>query len=379
MRDDFHRGIVEGMSCGVLTSDTEGRILTVNELARQILEIDGTVEGRSCGEVLQHHARLWEVMRGSFGLSTLPSRAELELRTRDDRGRTIGFSISRIRGSDGAELGLALFFKDLTQVEKQEEQERLRDRLVVLGEMAAQMAHEIRNPIASIDVTAQLVRRRLISAGASAEPVDRISREVGRIERTIASCLEYVRPVSLTLRPQSLPRLLEQALEEARRHEKAGGVLLELDCGSGLDPFPCDGPMLRQVFYNLLLNSIEAMGGKGRVRLRAWAAESSGAGAVIDEACVNGASGAGTAVCLAPRAPNGESYAFIQVSDTGPGIPEALRDRVFLPFYTTKTKGTGIGLAMAREIAELHRGVIDVSSKPGEGTTFTIKLPFAGV
>src|SRR5213593_4043612 len=102
-------------------------------------------------------ARSSSTMLGSFGLSTLPSRAELELRTRDDRGRTIGFSISRIRGSDGAELGLALFFKDLTQVEKQEEQERLRDRLVVLGEMAAQMAHEIRNPIASIDVTAQLV------------------------------------------------------------------------------------------------------------------------------------------------------------------------------------------------------------------------------
>ena len=342
MESGFYRGVVEGMGCGVMTIDATGRILTLNELGRQILELSGPAEGRLCAEVLAQHPRLSEILLGSFACATLPSRAELELRTRDDRGRTIGFSMSRIRVEAGADVGFAFFFKDLTQVERAEEQERLRDRLAALGGMAAQMAHEIRNPIASIAVSAQLLRRRLEAAGDSTAPADRIVAEVARVERTIADCLEYVRPMSPALKPHALRGLLESAMNDVRRMERAAGVVMDLDCGEGLGDLSCDGLRLREMFRNLLINAVEAMDGSGKV--------------VVEARLEDG-------------------HAVVRLADTGPGVPEDLRDRIFYPFFTTKTKGTGIGLAMARRIAEVHRGVLDVENGAAGGAVFTVRLP----
>jgi len=342
MTSEFYRGVVEGMGCGVMTIDANGIVLTLNEHGRQILEVCGSAEGLPCAEVLGLHSRLSEIILGSFSCETLPSRAELELRTRDHRGRTIGFSMSRIRGGVGKDLGLAFFFKDLTQVERQEEQERLRDRLAALGGMAAQMAHEIRNPIASMAVAAQLLRRRLEATGESTAPADRIVAEVARVERTIADCLEYVRPMSPSLKRHSLRALLEASMAEVARGERAAGVTMTLECGEGLDAIPCDGLRLREMFRNLLFNAVEAMDGSGHATVRAWLED---------------------------------GQAVVRIEDTGPGIPEELRDRVFYPFFTTKTKGTGIGLAMARRIAELHRGVLDLSGGAAGGAVFTLRLP----
>jgi len=352
MSEEFYRGVVDGMSCGVLTIDCQGRVLTINEQARTILEIQGTAEGRPCSEVLRHHPRFMEVMLDSFSCSTLPSRAELELRTRDDAGRTIGFSVSRIRSAEGKDIGMAMFFKDLTQVERQEEQERLRDRLAALGQMAAQMAHEIRNPLASITVSAQLARRRLASAGEGTESVERIVHDVARVERTIASCLEYVKPLRASLKRHSLEGLLREAVGEATKHDRAAGVSIRLECEAGAGDIDCDGPRLREVFHNLLANAVEAMGGKGRITVR-------------------------SRLERGPGDPNGGGQAVVEFTDTGPGVPEELRDRIFYPFFTTKTQGTGIGLAMVRKIIDLHRGVIDVSGAAGEGATFTVRLPLA--
>ncbi len=355
MARGFYRGVVEGMACGVLTLDTEGRVLTMNGLARQILEIpEGTVEGTLCADTLSHHPRLVQVLLEAFHCTTLPNRSELELRARDERGRTIGFSVSRIRGPEGDLLGLAIFFKDLTRVEQQEEQARLRDRLAALGGMAAQMAHEIRNPIAAIAVTTQLLRRRLQAAGVPTDPADRIAREVARVEQTIAHCLEYVRPIRPARTPQPLRPLLEQAAAQAQG--ESGSPLLEIrmDCGSGLDEVSCDGPRLTEVFRNLVLNAAEAMEGNGHVAVHAQREDP----APGDETAHG-------------------SYAVIRFTDTGPGVPGELRDRIFHPYFTTKTQGTGIGLAMARKIVEAHQGLIDVSSAAGGGAAFTIRLPLA--
>src|SRR4029453_17802110 len=126
----FFQEIVQGMTCGVLTMDRQGLITTLNDHALAILDVggEGTV-GRPCQEVLAHCPRLAQVLLESFSMSAPPSRAEMEIRTRDQRSRSIGFSISMIGAADGSVEGAALFFKDLTKVEEQEERERLRDRL----------------------------------------------------------------------------------------------------------------------------------------------------------------------------------------------------------------------------------------------------------
>lgn len=336
------------MRCGIVTVDKAGRVLTVNELAREILEITAAdISERPVREVLAHHPRLAEVLIDSLHMTHLPNRAEMEIRSREDDGRTIGFTISTIPGADGAE-GVALFFKDLTLVERQEEQERLRDRLAALGQMAASLAHEIRNPLASIDVTATLLRRRLSGRDEDARLVDKIVAEVARLNRTVTQSLEFARALAPERSLQAIPPLVDQALDEALSRFPDHHVEVERLYDGETPVGVVDGPLLRQVFVNLVVNAVEAMGGRGQL----------------------------TAVVRPVARPERQPGAVeILIRDTGPGIPSEMLDKIFSPFITTKRDGSGIGLAVARKIVECHHGLIDVETTPGAGCAFRVRLP----
>jgi len=355
----FFQEIVQGMTCGVLTVDRDGLITTVNDHALAILDLSGEgAVGRTCQEVLEHCPRLAQVLLESFAMSAPPSRAEMEIRTRDQRGRIIGFSISMIGAADGKIDGAALFFKDLTKVEEQEERERLRDRLAALGEMAAQMAHEIRNPLTSIGVSASLLRRRLAAKGEPVDLLEKIGAELGRIEATIAHCLEYARPLTPGTFPTDPRALLDEAIALARLRRGADGVRVERRYAAELPAVACDKTLILESLVNILVNAYEALGGRGTITV---AAE-----------CVSSRTGADSATASLER------LLVIRITDSGPGVPPELIDRIFYPFFTTKTSGSGIGLASARKAVESHGGWLDVESEPGKSTTFTMKLPVAG-
>jgi PAS domain S-box-containing protein len=346
--DSFFRKVVEGMRCAIITVDRAGRVLTVNQLAREILELPADApSGRPVEEVFAAHPRLAAVLRDSLEMTFLPNRAEMEIRSREDDGRTIGFTISPIPGDGGPE-GVALFFKDLTLVERQEEQERLRDRLAALGQMAASLAHEIRNPLASIDVTATLLLRKLGDGNGVQELVEKIAEDVKRLNRTVTGGLEFARALTLEKAPQPLPPLLDAALEEARHRFPGGAVEIERAYAPGLPDAEVDGHLLRQALVNVIANALEALGGQGRLKLAARATERPGREPVAID---------------------------LLIQDDGPGIPAEVREKIFHPFVTTKKGGSGIGLAMARKIVECHHGLIDVCSTPGEGTAFRIRIP----
>ena len=354
----FFREIVQGMTCGVLTVDLEGRITTLNDHARAILDLPGEgAIGRLCQDVLAHCPRLAQVMIESFAMSAPPSRAEMEIPTRDQRGRSIGFSISMIGAADGTVEGAALFFKDLTKVEEQEERERLRDRLAALGGMAAQMAHEIRNPLTSIGVSASLLRRRLSAKGEPIDLLEKIGAELARIESTIAHCLEYARPLALGAVVTDPAVLLDEAIALARLRRGSDGVRVDRHYASDLAQVSCDRSLIRESLINILVNAYEALDGRGTIAV--------------------------SAECAIPRtgtdpAAGADRILVIRISDSGPGVPPELLDRIFYPFFTTKTNGAGIGLASARKAVESHGGWLDVESDPGLSTTFTMKLPVAG-
>ncbi|RMF74051.1 MAG: PAS domain S-box protein [Acidobacteria bacterium] len=349
-RDEFFRRVVEGMRCGIVTVDVRGHVVTVNELARRILQLDDrAVTGGPVADVLAGQPRLAEVLLAALDMNHLPNRAEMEIRTRDDRGRTIGFTISPI-AADGVPLGVALFFKDLTQVERREEQERLRDRLAALGQMAASLAHEIRNPLASIDVTATLLKRRLRDAGdETLRLVDKIIDEVARLNGTVTRGLEFARAIRPELTVQPLAPILDEALAEALARRPDGqAVRVERTYDARTPQVPVDATFIRQVFVNLIVNALEALEGRGTLSLSL--------------APVEGGTGEPIAV-------------EVRIGDDGPGIPGEIRDKLFYPFVTTKKDGSGIGLAMARKIVECHHGLIDVTSGPGRGTVFRVRLP----
>lgn len=365
---EFFRGLIEGMRCGILTIDRTGGVLMLNEHARNILEVgDAAPLGASVDEVLADHPQLAQILRESFTMSRLPNRAEIDLRSRSEKGKTIGFTLSLVPGPEGEPVGAAIFFKDLTYVEHKEEQERLRDRLAALGQMAANLAHEIRNPLASIEVSCSLLKRRVASAEQpTRDLLDKIIAEVRRLNRTITSSLEFVRPLSLSLAPAAIESVIEEAMTTAVGRRGRAGISIGIEVEPGLPPFLMDRAQLRQVFENLFLNAMEAMGEKGELTVRCRTTPA-------------------PASASTPYRPVGardadpwhsfDRYVEIRVRDTGAGIEEEHLDKLFYPFFTTKKQGSGVGLSMARKIVDSHRGLIDVESRIGEGTTFTVRLP----
>jgi signal transduction histidine kinase len=265
----------------------------------------------------------------------------------------------------GEPRGVAMFFKDLTPIEHEEEQVRLRERLTALGQMAASLAHEIRNPLAAIEVNCSLLRRRLLSDSPDGELLEKIASEVKRLNGSVSSSLDYVRPMHPEVMASDLLPVIDEALSVAAERRGKPGLLIERIFPRVGPHFLMDPSLLRQAFVNLALNALEAMGSAGSLTVSVEVIEAPG--------------GAGV-----PYRPTGDRsdpfkvcdrFALVRFADTGPGIAEDRQDRIFYPFFTTKAAGSGVGLAMVKKIVDSHRGVIDLDSAPGQGATFSIRLP----
>ena len=363
--DGYFRHLCSSLRCGIISIDRQGRITSINELARKILELDdaGTV-GLPCSEALKDHPKLAGAFIETFGMKNQPNRAEMEIRLKDERKRTIGFSMPLIRDKAGEVLGAALLFRDLTLIELNEEQEKLKERLAALGQMAAGMAHEIRNPLGGIEVTASLLRRRLASRQEDVALLDKIISEVKRLNRTVVESLEYVRPLHLDLKPSSLDAVVREALRRVTTSMAGKSIDITLTLDASLPTIWMDPDRVRDALINLLRNAFEAIPLEGMVRVETLR-ENLPLPSRGDPEDRDGQAPAGLAA----------SYAVVRISDTGKGIPEELRDRLFYPFLTTKPSGSGVGLPLTKKIVEGHRGIIDFESEVGRGTTFVVKLP----
>ena len=355
--DRFFRDMVSSMRNGVLAVTSDGSVAVMNAEAYRIFGMtpDGADMGRPYTEVLRIHPDMVRVLAAAFGMAHLPNRVEIRLKSTD---RVIGYTLSHIRGRDGSLSGIALFFKDLTHVEQLEERERLRDRLAALGEMAAAMAHELKNPLAGIEVMAGLLRRKVPDSPEAQSILTDIINEAKMANGTVVEVLDYVRPVRLEAERTSIADVVQGALAIAEGKARRGDVRVHTAIPHDLPTVHGDRYQLCQVFNNLLINAFEALGGHGSISITA------GPG-TLEGDCTSGA-------------PAQIPTVVIQVADDGPGLPPEMVDRMFTPFFTTKAQGSGLGLAIIRKIVDAHDGRIDVSSAPGLGTRFTVTLPVLG-
>ena len=349
----FFRNLVTGMKNGVMAILRDGRLAAINDEAYRILGIEPSPDhiGQPFSDLLPEHPDLLRVLAGAFDTSQLPNRAELRLKP---SGTVVGFTLSLVRDERGRVAGAALFFKDLTLVEQAEERERLRDRLAALGEMAAMIAHEVKNPLASIEVIAGLLRRQLADRADLAAMLADIISEAKMANAIVLEVLEFVRPLRLEVDRTTVAAVIRDAVPLAEGAIPRQRTAIEIDVPADLPPIVGDRQQLCQVITNLLINALEALGGHGRIRIQAHERPS------VE---IPGSDG------VQPRS------VVISLSDDGPGIPPAIADRIFNPFFTTKHKGSGLGLAIVRKIVDAHDGRIDVTSAPGAGTTFTLTLP----
>ena len=353
--DVFFRHMVGNMRNGVLAIDRQGAIVIINDEAKRLFQLSPVdVIGEPYPDVLHQHPDIVRVLGGAFEMKSLPNRAELRLKSTDT---VIGYTLSLIRDGRGEAVGASLLFKDLTHVEQMEERERLRDRLAAVGEMAAVMAHEIKNPLAGIEVLAGLLRRKAPENPDVQSLVGDIINEAKMANAIVQEVLAFVRPVRLQVDRTSLSDAVTSAVALADGKATRGGIVVDMAIPPDLPTLGADQHQLTQVFCNLLINAYEALEGRGRIEITARVATRSDEGALL---------------------PDGHApvpTVLVDVVDDGPGMPPDVADKIFNPFFTTKAQGSGLGLAIVRKIVDAHDGRIDMTTADGRGTRFRLTLP----
>jgi two-component system sensor histidine kinase PilS (NtrC family) len=345
----FNQYVLDNLLSGLATADAQNRLLTFNRSAMVITGGSGALPiGRPADEVLQLPAAFVESMDADLGRAR-SKRIDFAFRRPDGRTIDLGLSVATLSLPDGRR-GYLYTFQDVTEIKRIERSARLQQRLAAVGEMAAGIAHEIRNPLASMSGSMQMLRQELSLSGDQAQLMDIVLRESERLNQTIKSFLAYARPQKLP--PQRLDlrtlvletaTLLRNSTDIGERHRVTVRVP---EAGVPVDG---DEGQMRQILWNLATNGLRAMPGGGELRL--GAREETG--------------------------PDGQTAAVLEVSDQGTGIPPDEIEMIFQPFRGSFGKGTGLGLAIVHRIVTDSNGRIDVQSAPGRGTTFTARFPRA--
>jgi two-component system sensor histidine kinase PilS (NtrC family) len=329
----LNENIVRSLSSGLLSCAEDGRVVYFNPAAREILELRESDLGHDFGAIFP------EMSPNSEAGDELP-RDEVELTTRSGRRLHIGLSRTALRDGKGQRIGDLVIFQDLTQLHELTENVRRNERLAALGGMAASVAHEVRNPLAAISGSAELLGSAELG-DEDARLLSIIRRESGRLSDIVTDLLAFTRPRTPQRSRTDASRVTRDACEafsadpnnrnvEVSRHA-AEAVWLE-----------ADPVQLGQVLWNLLRNAGEAMDGSGHIEVR-----------VTHEA--------------------GE--ARITITDDGPGIPPGRRERIFDPFFTTKDHGTGFGLAIAHRVTEDNGGTLELDDSVKAGARFVLRFP----
>jgi two-component system sensor histidine kinase PilS (NtrC family) len=346
----FNQHVIDSLTGGLTTCDMEGRLLTFNRAAEGITAMTAAdALGRPIGEVLQ----LPEAYAGLFTSRrpVLP-RFEYGYTRADGRQIELGISAAPLITPRG-DAGFLFTFQDVTEVKKQEREARVQQRLAAVGEMAAGIAHEIRNPLASMAGSIQILRDELPLTTEQSQLIDIVLRESERLNDTIRSFLAYARPQRAALVDVDVRRVLsETAALLGNNAELVDGHSIVVDAPSNPIVYRADEAQVRQIVWNLATNGLRAMPNGGELRLAVRR--------------------------VGPRSGD-QGQVVIAVHDHGVGIAPEEMDGIFQPFRGGFARGTGLGLSIVHRIASDYGGEVRVASNQGRGTTVEVILPVGAV
>jgi two-component system, NtrC family, sensor histidine kinase PilS len=342
----FNEYVVDSLLSGLATADTDARILTFNRAASTITGLSASqVVGHDASEVLQ----LPQEFHSSFDTlrETRSVRIDVPYRTGDGRTIDLGLTVSTLAFPDGR-TGFLFTFQDVTGLKQLERDSRLQQRLAAVGEMAAGIAHEIRNPLASMSGSIQVLRQELELNEEQGQLMDIVLRESDRLNDTIRSFLAYARPqrfgvsrLDVRTVAEETARLLRNSPDVREDH------IIDVDVPAEPVWYEADEHQIRQITWNLATNGLRAMPAGGRLVIAAGVDVQSGESGEV----------------------------LLTVQDHGYGIPADQLDGIFQPFRSSFEKGTGLGLAIVHRIVTDYHGVVQVSSTVGVGTTVRVRLP----
>ncbi len=327
----FNREVIESLPSGLFTVDMIGQIILFNEAAERIIGLPReAVIGKKLDEVMPY-----------FTFPPMEGRRE-EIISADGTEKIIGITVSSLRSVSQVPKGFIAVFQDLTQIKRLEDEIKRKEKLAAIGELSSNIAHEIRNPLASLKGSIEMLREDAISATYKERLMEIALKEMERLNHIITDFLTYSRPALPTFQTFDVCELLDETVELLQNmdHQK-GRIVVRKNYRGGL-PIHADPQKMHQVFWNLGMNAIEAMPEGGALSISAL---------------------------------RQDGLITITFEDSGTGIEAKDLEKVFYPFFTTKENGTGLGLAIAYRIIEEHRGRISVKSTSGAGTVFEIILP----
>ncbi len=323
---------------GVIVTDLAGRIIYLNRAAGGFFGIEADT---SLGKLLG------DVIRG-LDLANLNEVMSRDLEVFYPENRFLNFYVVPLMSEDKADepVGRAIILRDITQTRRATQETIESERFGALTLLAAGVAHEIGNPLNSLDIQLQLMQRRIKKLPAKAkdefeESIGVARQEVARLDHIITQFLRAIRPQPLELKPESLNAIVRESVSFLGPEIKDRDVLVELELEPSLPPIDLDRDQIKQAFYNIIRNAMQAMKSGGILRIRSGA---------------------------------DETHQFISFADTGGGIMPEDISRVFEPYFTTKSGGSGLGLLIVRRIIRAHGGEVIVESAHGRGVTLTIRL-----
>ena len=360
--ETFNRNIIQSLDSGLLTVDLQGRINFLNPTAEKILE--KSREGLKDVSLYDLFPKIGEViddvMKKTPSLSSDYERYETLLTDHEEKKTHLGFSISPLTGPEGSLIGHTLIFQDITKFKEMEEQMKRFDKMAAIGSLAAGLAHEIRNPLASLSGSIQMLKSELPLDESQHHLMEIILRESERLNALITDFLLFAHPPQTNKIPVGLGRILHETLEmlvhSPSFHE--GIRVIRPDLGEEIEAM-VDPNQMKQVFWNLFINAVQATSNGGEIRVQ-----------------MEKGNKAFWRMGLPYSArQTGRDWVKIAITDSGNGIKTQEKEKIFEPFFTTKDGGTGLGLSIVHKIIENHNGLIKVESEFGRGSTFTIFLP----
>jgi PAS domain S-box-containing protein len=332
--ESYNEDILQSVPSGVISLDHNLIITKMNSAAARILQLHvPSAIGKRYNELFR------EPLKAILDGKKTIERGELRYITDSGKKLHLGLAITPLLNSAKETIGRLMVFTDLTELKALESQAELRERLSSLGEMAAGMAHELRNPMAVIAGYTKLLSKK--ADPSLLHVVDSVAGEIAVMDRIITDFLSFAKPTELIVSPVDVEQLIKTCVEHIAGERKGIKVFFDTET---VPLIHGDEILLRQAFTNLVQNAVDSMPQGGDLRF-GFATE--------------------------------PDSLEIAISDSGHGIPEKIKDKIFLPFYTTKDKGTGLGLAIVHKIVVSHHGSVSMDSSE-QGTTFRVRLPLPG-
>src|SRR5438132_261711 len=339
----LNQNVVESIPSGLITLSPAGTVSFINPAGCHILKTDPhAVIGQHISDLQFFTDDEWELARGALAGEEVVRIEKDNIRVGDEN-RSLGYAVTPLNTLEGAASGYTLIFQDLTEMKQLEAELRLKDRMAAVGELSAGIAHEIRNPLAAIAGSVQVLQKSNSLSPQEQRLMSIILKESERLNKSIADFLRFVKPQEKRPAEFDIAASLGETLDLLRNSaEVTATIAIEDEIVPPSYTIVADSAQIRQVFWNLARNAFQAMPAGGLLRVS-------------------------TDV--------GSDVYRIYFSDSGRGMSELDQRRLFQPFRTNFPSGTGLGMAISYRIVQAHGGEIEVASRPGGGTTITVSLP----